>query len=214
MLLILDVKSCPNGKFRMIVPRTGVQLSHFEYQSFVNLYLNHLRQNNIPVGIGWEEEMQDELCRQNPQWKGVCQDANPPKNHRISNGDVRNFLTSVGRMIETEVKGGDAFVSQEEANRRAEICVACEKNRETINWCPNCPGSVVRSVKKFRDYFKGKSPDLTTPLDDKLKACEICGCSNAVQIHCSTAVLSHVKTREPYPSNCWKSCNSSNSSSP
>jgi hypothetical protein len=117
-------------------------------------------------------------------------------------------------MVEKAVTGQQVFVSQEEAVRRAEICVGCSHNSVTVNWCPNCPGSVVREVKKWRDYFKGKSSDLTTPLDDKLMACEVCGCANATQIHILSEILTHVNHQGDYPSHCWKVCNSPNSPSP
>lgn len=212
MLKISNVRSSPSGHFRIIV--NGQTLSHFDYDSIVNLYRAHMRERNLPLWPGWEEEFQDEMCRQNPQWKGVCVDANPPKEAKVSNADVRAFIESVGRMIENLGTGNESFVSNEEAVRRAEICVGCPKNSVTVNWCPNCPGSVVRAVKKFRDFFKGKSPDLTTPLDDKLLACEVCKCANATQIHLSTEILTHVKHQGDYPSHCWKICNSPNSPSP
>lgn len=205
---------CPSGGYRIVVPQTGATIQHFEYVSFVNLYLNHLRERGLPQWPGWEEELQDELCRQNPHWKGVCQDANPSTVVEVSNGDVRAFLTSVGRMVEHLMTGQEVFVSQEEAERRAAICVGCPENTATVNWCPNCPGSVVREVKKWRDYFKGKSHELTSSQDDKLMACQVCKCANATQIHISTEILTHVKHQGDYPSHCWKICNSPNSPSP
>lgn len=205
---------CPAKGYKIIVPQTGVPIHHWEYASFISLYLNHLRERGLPIWPGWEEELQDELCRQNPHWKGICQEVNPVQVAEVSNGDVRAFLTSVGRMVEHLIKGEEVFVSQEEAERRAAICVACEKNSVTVNWCPNCPGSVVREVKKWRDRFKGKSRDLTSSQDDKLLACKVCKCANSTQIHLSQKILSSVKHQGDYPSNCWKICNSPNSSSP
>lgn len=188
----------------MTVPATGITLFHYDYTSFVNLYLANLRANSIPIGVGWEEEMQNELCRQNPQWKGVCEDREAKKDTRISNGDVRNFLSSVAKIIEKEVRGKDAFVSKEEAERRAAICAGCPRNQPTVNWCSHCPGNVIWAIGKFRTAFKKDAPDLTTSQDGKLYSCEVCGCANAVQIHILRDCLTHVNNQHQYPDHCWK----------
>jgi hypothetical protein len=203
MLKISNTKKSPPGNYRMTVPQTGVHLSHYDWDSFVKLYTDHLRANNIHLGVGWEDEMQNELCRQNPQWNGVCEESNPSKERVISNGDIRNFLTSVARIIENEVRGKDAFVPQEEAERRAAICAGCPNNEPTVNWCSTCPGNVIWAIGKFREAFKKPAPNMTSSLDDKLFSCKICGCANAVQIHISTECLTRVKDYE-YPEHCWK----------
>lgn len=204
MLKIINPKQSPHGHFTMTVPQTGLFISHYDYTSFVNLYLGHLRDRGIQVEPKWEEAMQDELCRQN-SWKGVCENVPDNPERLVSSSDVKNFLKTVADLIDSAVHGEETFVNQEEADRRAVICKNCPENTQgIIEWCSFCPGGVLRALNKFFGYFRPKKSDLTTPYDNDLFACRVCYCSNSAQVHVSTSVLKRVKGDYQYPDHCWK----------
>jgi hypothetical protein len=204
MLKIINPKQSPNGHFTMTVPATGFRISHYDYTSFVNLYLGHLRDRGIQVEPNWEETMQDELCRQN-NWKGVCESIPENVEKPVSAADLKNFLKTVADLIDNAVYGEETFVAQEEANRRAAICKTCPENiHGIIQWCSFCPGGVLKALNKFFGYFRPRQTELTTPDDNHLFACRVCHCSNSAQVHVSTSILKRVKGDYQYPDHCWK----------
>ncbi len=89
-------------------------------------------------------------------------------------------------------------VSQEEANRRAEICVGCPLNQTA--YLPGCGGCTDLAARVFK--FIGNKK---TPLDANLKSCGHCGCQNSVIVWAPLDALVRNETELPAPPPwCWK----------
>ena len=95
---------------------------------------------------------------------------------------------------------GGAPVSQELANKRAEICVACPKNM-VGSWYTVAPAEIIKSALEARKDLK-----LETPSDASLKSCDVCRCLNRLKVWTPLAFIA-AKTKPEimaeFPSNCW-----------
>jgi hypothetical protein len=114
--------------------------------------------------------------------------------------DVRITLQSVGDWVKAVVQkviGGEDYVSQEEANRRAAICVSCPYNVVASGGCSGC--------EKLAELLTPGMAQRKTQYDDKLKNCAVCGCFNQIAVHFPLAVLADGD--KPYPDFCWRKSN-------
>lgn len=100
--------------------------------------------------------------------------------------------------------GGDP-VTQELAEKRAEICVACPKNVVGA-WYTTAPAELLKSAIKGWQQLKGSDFAFETAQGDKLKSCDVCKCLMRLKCFCP---LPHIvaKTRPEimgaFPPNCW-----------
>jgi len=69
-------------------------------------------------------------------------------------------------------------VPQQEANRRAGICVRCGWQRGIVIGCGGNCGALKDFVARIMD-----TQNLKTPLDERLLSCGICRCFNAIIVH-------------------------------
>jgi hypothetical protein len=132
---------------------------------------DYRRANAIPVGLDFESEVEREVCKFYPQ---ECEESHP----LIPNTAIRLSLSDVvdGTMNLLRFKlSGSVAVPQEEANRRAEVCINCGLNGTMLAPCSGCD-----AIKKATIALAG---NLTTPYDDRLQSCLICHCFNAVAVH-------------------------------
>lgn len=105
--------------------------------------------------------------------------------------EVKRFLLTMA----TWALKGFLKVPQEEATRRASICAGCPYNVATSG----CGGCRLALAGLRSSILKG-----TTPHDDKLQACGVCGCDNSLQVHVPLEVLQQVRNDVVYPDFCWK----------
>lgn len=154
--------------------------------------------NGYPLGNP-EAEIQDFICRTTG---AQCVPANPAKpmpGRKARGGDVARFL---GAMASWMVSS--AYVDQEEAERRAEICAGCAFNVPIDDSnCLGCFGLTARVMKVIGDRH--------TRMDGSLQFCGVCGCSNAVQAFVPMEVLAKAHKLEEFPTDvgdgktaCWK----------
>lgn len=202
MQRIKEKKITPNGGFIYTQPESGKTFDSIELSALMDKVQRHRLENGYNTAPGWEKEVEDSICKQG---KTSCEEDVEPK-RKIGGADVKNFLVFIGKMIESKGAGQDCFVSQEEANRRAKICVTCPNNQKIGCW-GGCPGNIPKAIKTFLDMVK--QDNLSTPYDDQLKSCAICGCANQAQVHIAIPLLKGVKGEYDYPNFCWKTtlCN-------
>lgn len=99
----------------------------------------------------------------------------------------------VRAMYEFAIKNKFELVSEEEANRRAEICAKCPLQISTSG-CWGCKGiaGMLPSIAGARK----------TIYDAQLRACGVCGCYNAVSVHLPVEVQQDAHLN--FPDYCWK----------
>jgi hypothetical protein len=129
-----------------------------------------------------------EYCRAEPteDWRPLKRDYSLG----ISASQVMGFSKA---LIEA-VRGGDAFTSEEEARRRAEICLSCPLNTKPSG-CTTC--SVIESVTAGLIQGSRRYPDL--------HVCAACGCGLKLKVNVSADIIRKADEGRDinYPPNCW-----------
>jgi hypothetical protein len=114
-------------------------------------------------------------------------------------GEIKTAARGTAVILDWLTSGG-APVSQELANKRAEICVSCPMNVQGA-WFTVAPAELIRDTLEARKDLK-----LETLHDDKLKSCDVCKCLMRLKVWCP---LSHIVGQTPqdimaeFPKHCW-----------
>lgn len=211
-LALRDLMTTPPGYWRY--PRYGAEDSadipaerRFilggDFQDLVARVSEFRIINKLPLGNP-EEEIQDWICRNT---EADCRPANPAKampGRKARGADVARFLKAMGAWM---LNGG--HVSQEEADRRAEICGNCQF-RTTIDdaGCFGCFGLMAK-VMAIIGNRKAR-------FADEQSFCGVCGCSVPAQVFVPLDILGRAHKLEDFPAEtgainsigepvpCWK----------
>jgi hypothetical protein len=193
----------PPGWFRFTCPETGYKISgEHTIQGWYGRIERHYKDNNIPLPENWKELAEDQLCKQLPS--GCCYftdggDA-PGITPVLSFEKILQGVKSIANMAKTALKGEDVFVSQEEAEQRANICTRCYYNMNA-NFCMGCGGA--RVIIDIVGEVKGSR---TTTVDYALQNCGVCGCRNDAIVHIKKNLLlsgESEDTTKSRPDWCW-----------
>ena len=129
---------------------------------------------------GLEQRIEDQICREHAaEWgEGICRRVQNLGGRRaISFAAAQSFLNTMASWLVRTAKGEAAVVSEQEANRRAAICVTCPNNVHSFGGsCGSCADRIMRALA----HVVGKR---STPYDHNLGACAICSCSLAAAVH-------------------------------
>jgi hypothetical protein len=103
---------------------------------------------------------------------------------------------------ESTLSGKAAFVSREEAEKRAAICAACPMNTTLQFSCGACMGAVITLMSSIIGNRK-------TERDRELGACLVCSCSLKAAVHVPVDVQRDGLTDEINQefdkiTHCWK----------
>jgi hypothetical protein len=133
----------------------------------------------------------------------------PPRAPRSLPLDVRaaavvvaDMARGVATLLDWLRSGGKA-VEPTLAEKRAQICVACEKNGKgdfTSFWAKPVAEKIRREVEARKDL------NLTTSLDEKLGVCQACRCPLATKVHLPIEpIVSHFgpDTKAKLAPQCW-----------
>lgn len=189
---LADKSLSPPGGWKYTQPETGVLFTGVTYLQMRDKVFRHRRSNGLDVDPGWVERFEEDFCEQNrlvgTQWCPI-EGATPKAERHLGVADIRRFLNTAREAI---ASGGDVFVEQEEADRRAAICAACVNNAE-IPGCFGCNG-----LRKLISKVRGSR---TTASEDKLRHCTVCYCTNSVKVWLKEEVID--STGLQFPPHCW-----------
>jgi len=138
------------------------------------------------------------VCRAQPSASRLCRfvDDEAPALLReprvVRLGDVLHGLTTGSKWMANWIATGKKHVPQEEAQRRANICLRCPYNVE-LGGCSGC----VDFVGKLTSRIGG----LTVEGISNMKACAICACSLPALVWVPMEALDE---ENGLPSFCWK----------
>lgn len=181
----------PDG-FRFTHPETGYRSEAIDWFTWMENIRAHRAANDLPPVT--PEQAEDQLCAQLPPENCEGSDPNRPYvNTRISLGDVWDAMKVFGRFA----MSGFQFVTQDEANRRARICVGCYNN-VNVTGCGAC--------HQLGEAVTGALAQRSTPHDAALKVCGVCRCLNKAQVHIPLDSLDAKDSPERqalYPIFCW-----------
>jgi hypothetical protein len=196
MMEYLMTHVSPPGGWKYEHPQTGIVYQALNY----SVLIGELRRKLIPCPPDLEAIVQAQICERihslRPDLCRVRGMVNTVQQHNYNFDDVVSFLKSMKSMI------AEGTVSQEEANRRASICVNCPLN-SNVTGCLPCSGlaSVAQSLIGNKK----------TPADHLLKMCGVCGCVNKVKVWVKKETLDKLTTvkdnQDKYPVGCWQKVN-------
>lgn len=179
--------------FRYTHAETGHVSHGADYRSWIIACKEHRRANNLPIPADFASRAEDQLCGElPPTW--CKQSGGSTVDTGFSLGDVVDWIKAVANRFVS----GQPLVSQEEANRRARICVQCPLNIDA-GGCGSCSKAV--------SFLTPGMASRSTPYDSDLKNCAICKCFNRVQAFFPLSALLANETPEKealYPAFCWK----------
>jgi hypothetical protein len=176
------------GSWKYQEPATGVTIEHNHWKAFLEKAFKHREANGLFTGSGWQNEVWHYVCLQNPQIESVEEGQSE---RRIDLSDVRRF----GVTFSNWLGQGAQWVSQEEAERRAAICVSCPHN-QVVNGCWGCKGPL--------NWIVGMLAGRRTSRDADLQQCEKCFCTLVAKVHIPLSAM--LEGQEPVadlPEHCW-----------
>jgi len=193
----------PPGKFNFVVPENGYKIG--EIMSLNELFDKvkvHYDANGIPLPSDWKDRVEDQMCRKLSSGWCTYTDGNAGEGFQpdLSAEKILKGIKSISAMALSAAKGEEVFVSQDEANKRAEICARCYYNMSS-NFCAGC--GIGQSITSLVAKVKGGR---STPLDNSLQSCGVCGCKNEAIVHVNRNLLltgEKNETTARRPDWCW-----------
>src|ERR1700746_3802250 len=148
----------PPGGWKFTEPLSGMLIYGGDYFDLREKVRKHREINLFVSGPELDRQVQEQICAglTADARSRFCRECGPLINtgRTITLGDVKNFLAVAKAWVKDP-----QFVSQDEANRRAEICAGCPKN-VPIAGCHTC-----RNLVKLTVALIGHR---STPFDGKL----------------------------------------------
>lgn len=187
------------GYFRIVDPLTGVRVAASNWDHLVSQVRDERKANGAAIGTELESEIEDWVCANHPE-EAIAVDPRMPPIRSLNLDDI---VTGTKTFLAFKA-AGSPLVSEEEAERRAQICARCPRN---LSWSQNC--SICSKVEDAIQLVVGTR---RTSVGQQLFACNLCGCSNKVQVHFPLEImLPHLseEKREQFAFakeawNCWK----------
>lgn len=191
------------GRFYIEDPLTKHPIEGTTFDMVINRAIQYRRANSIPIGLEFEEEIEAQVCQRYP---AECEVSKRALGVSLVAPGLYEVARASAVMIKHKVNDSE-LVSQEEANRRAQICRNCPFRAQMTLPCSRC-FSALENVVGWITGARG------TPYDEKLAACGICKCylSASVWLPLSTQCLAltedmtekFVMAKEV--AGCWKNC--------
>lgn len=203
-LEVRNYTETPPGLWRYRVPETGIWVKDFyAYNDLEAEVLRHYKANGKGAPSGLRQSIIDQMCQQLPE--GWCHDGNRwlAIGQRFA-AEFQRVLTGTTTLVDWWINAGRQRVSQEEADRRAEICSTCIFN-QLPQGCTACNGKALRDLA---NQIVGGS---ATAFDSTLQACQICGCELRAKVWLPLDVLQrHIPAAQlaqfPPPNGAYKGC--------
>jgi hypothetical protein len=173
--------------------RDGQFAEGFDRESLINALTNYRIVNNLPFGDP-EKDVDAELLRRCPTYHPPI-----PTGFIAPRGSIqersllercRDWLAN--RRIQTNAL---SYVSPQEADKRAAICVKCEHNIEWRNSCAACIPPIEMDIVKL-------TKNRRTQLHDSLKGCYACGHLNQAAVWLDAQSLASSRLKKT-PKFCW-----------
>lgn len=171
------------------VEQTKTVLVSYGWMSLIEVVKKHMAGNGIQEPLTLELLMADFFCRYKPKW---CAEIIAEKEAKISAWKMMK------RFYNTAVKAWNSgeSVSQEEANRRAEICSRCPKNTDAmVEFCIGCHTRDL--LMRAREAIDSRS----TPYDGKLKNCACCACNLRLKVWMPKSSMTDPEIK--WETGCW-----------
>lgn len=190
-----NINLIPRGGYSVTFPETGHTVTSNHPSAFLQECNIHMKLNGMTIAGGWQDMIWDRFCNQHPDVE--CDDSETVE-RVVAMEDVWKFLTTLWESMEQGAKA----VPQEEADRRSDICVACNKMGHTSCFFGCGKFSEVLSTLTLGRQNKNSSAIHKA-------SCGVCGCEISSLVNYPLEVLQAVDEkvgfkRDEYPEKCWK----------
>lgn len=177
MLKLLNPHVNPAGGLRFVDPDTDYEYSK-PYETFEQLEAHvqeYRKQNKLPPLDEFRQVWENWICQEFGMETRCC-----PVGEDIKR-NFEQYMKGAKAWIRTIFKK-EKWVSQEEANRRAAVCVNCNQNLINIGH---------RMSQFYTDKFmRHQVGNRKTPSDNKLYTCKICTCILRSKVHYNSKEVS------------------------
>jgi hypothetical protein len=185
------------GQYVLNLPERGMVGHGNNFEALLRSIKEWRRANSVPIGLGFDDEVEQAVCE---KYAVECQ-APPHGKPRVIRLSLSNVLQGTKVLLAFKL-AGSPYVDQSEAERRASICAICPMN---VDYAKPCGGNCGGLKEIVTTIVGGRK----TSLNDRLKACSICGCVNAAHLLIPLDILAKGVTPEQQVQfsqvqNCWK----------
>lgn len=195
--LVADMRPPYGGEYQINRPDLGMVGRGYIFPVLVKSVIEYRKANSIPVGLGFEDELEQLVCQQYAQ---ECEDQDEAK-VRKRPFTLADIIAGT-RVMMSQWFNGRKVVPRQEAERRASICVDCPMNQKFVKGCSGlCPelSEIVSAITGAQG----------TVYDYRLHQCQLCGCLLQAAIWVPLELQLKVLTDEQRESftkipNCWK----------
>lgn len=194
MLHLRSLDVGPPGGWRFVEPATGVVVTAITFASLVGKAAQHRQNMQIPADPEWrlDEIVENSVCEAlSPADRMAYCETGVRQRSAVGWREVLSFLKTAVSWVAT----GAELVTQEEAERRANICAGCPLN-VSVGGCAPCRVT----VEEFRTTVLQRS----TSHDAGLQACGVCGCELKTAVHLPLENLRAGKPHLTFPEWCWQ----------
>ena len=182
----------PPGGF--VFDENGTRIEGHSYQSLAENLLRYRIDNRLPVGDPLKEIV-ERVCAQHPHF---CSAHTPPLQGALPSlaGHVAGWMSRLYASLRAS-NIEHAFVGQEEAQRRAEICAGCPNN---VNWKTGCGSCASATENEGFTFRAGRR----TVGEERLQGCHIVGQENRTAVWLKSPPPVTPAEREAFPTHCWR----------
>lgn len=165
--------------------RDGTVHKAGSWRGVIKKVMHYRLLNKLPLGEP-QAEVTAQMCQKNPSLcydgSGMWKHPKPPE--PSLKGRVLRWLSELAKVT-------PAYVSEAEANRRAEICMRCPYQSPMEKGCATCKAA-VRELEKAN--LRGRAPD------PRLLCCSILGFDLKVAVWIADTRLNDPRL----PGHCWR----------
>lgn len=159
------------GVFDLNLPEKGMVGRSYNFEGLLGKIAEYRHANGIPMGVGFVEEVEQEVCLRYPQ-ESIETDARvPDTTMRLTWEDI----IAGTRHLTSFVAAGRPLVDRAEAERRAAICSTCPFKGDFVKQCGQLCGALLEMVNSVTGGQK-------TNYDSRLQSCRVCKC------HCQAII--------------------------
>jgi hypothetical protein len=201
--IITRINSPHGGDVLLYDPLTNFEIHGTTFNMAYDRLCNYRRSNGHPIGLDFPEQIEEQFCNRYPN---ECEVNRRTLGVPLAAPGLYDVARASAIMIKHKINDSE-LVSQDEANRRAQICRNCPLRAQMTLPCSRC-FSALENVVGWITGARG------TPYDEKMSACGVCSCyiSASVWLPLSTqclAISDDMKERFAFAKEmfgCWKEC--------
>lgn len=209
---ISNLGECVPGGFKYVVPETGQSIGPFiVYRDLESAVRKYYALSGLLSPGDLEARIHEYICASIPEYYCRNEDGTIQLQPQARSGPaqsqavvkfgavVQGTLTLSEWLIKGRLLKQAELVGAEQSLARAGTCAACSHN-VPIGGCAKC---VAGRLEKAVVAIVGNNK---TPLDDRLQACDLCGCALKAKVWLPLDLLRKRMTVEQllaFPPHCW-----------